>query len=302
MTEKQTVLVTGASGLLGRSIVSELEKNSGFTIIKCAFSRTRDGYVKMNLLNEADIQETLQRFRPCAVIHCAAERFPNKVEENLEEVKKLNVRASEVLALEADKIGAFIIYISTDYVFDGLNPPYSEDSVPNPVNKYGATKLLGEKAVLGVNPANVVLRVPVLYGPVTSIEESAITVLLKAVREEKPQLVSDIEIRYPSHTEDISYIVHQLLKLKLNDTRCIHGIYHWSGKEALTKFQMVKVIANVLGLTASHISPDRDETKLSTGPLRPKNCQLSAARIDDLGIGKHTPFSDGILCALRKHV
>ena len=55
----------------------------------------------MNLLNEADIQETLQRFRPCAVIHCAAERFPNKVEENLEEVKKLNVRASEILALEA---------------------------------------------------------------------------------------------------------------------------------------------------------------------------------------------------------
>ena len=49
-------------------------------------------------------------------------------------------------------MGAFIIYISTDYVFDGLNPPYSEDSVPNPVNKYGATKLLGEKAVLGINP------------------------------------------------------------------------------------------------------------------------------------------------------
>ena len=75
-----------------------------------------------------------------------------------------------------------MIYISTDYVFDGSHPPYFPDNKTNPLNRYGQTKLAGERAVLGVEETFTVLRIPVLYGGVTSLGESAVTVLLEVIR------------------------------------------------------------------------------------------------------------------------
>lgn len=109
-----------------------------------------------------------------------------------------------------------MLYISTDYVFDGENAPYDPDDDTKPVNHYGRTKLAGEQAVLQVQSKNIVLRIPVLYGPVENLEESAVTVLLKNLLNlETPTKISDYEIRRPSHVDDIAQICYQIAESKL---------------------------------------------------------------------------------------
>jgi dTDP-4-dehydrorhamnose reductase len=131
------------------------------------------------------------------------------------------------------------VYISTDYVFDGKSPPYAHDAPTSPVNLYGQTKLQGEQVVLSVDPskhssgrdsllrhllpillaANVVLRVPVLYGPVEYLGESAVTVLLETLQKAPSAVdgvaVSDVEVRRPSHVRDIASVVQQLIETKI---------------------------------------------------------------------------------------
>ena len=94
---------------------------------------------------------SMLNFQPHVIVHCAAERRPDVVENHPDTASQLNVDASGNLAKEAAAIGAFLIYISSDYVFDGTNPPYREEDIPNPLNLYGKTKLEGEKAVLENN-------------------------------------------------------------------------------------------------------------------------------------------------------
>lgn len=148
----------------------------------------------------------------------AAERFPDKVESDPEGARKLNVAATSSLAQAAAAKGAFMIYISTDYVFPGRpgEAPYEADSETSPPNLYGQTKLDGEKAALaayGSKPGSaVVLRVPVLYGAAETPAESAVNVLLDAVwtsqTEGKKIKMDHWAPRYPTNTEDAGRVCH----------------------------------------------------------------------------------------------
>lgn len=137
------------------------------------------------------------------VVHCAAERFPDKCEADPEGVKRLNVEASRKLVSECNDRDTLLIYISTDYVFDGRPgaAPYEADSPVNPPNFYGETKQAGEQAVLGAGKQSVVFRVPVLYGEVEQNKESAINVLLDAVWNKAGKETIEMDhwsIRYPT--------------------------------------------------------------------------------------------------------
>lgn len=134
------------------------------------------------------------------VIHCAAERFPDKCASDPEGVKRLNVEASRKLASECNSRNILLIYISTDYVFDGKPEaaPYEADSPVNPPNFYGETKYAGEQAVLSAGKQSVVLRVPVLYGEVEKNKESAVNVLMDAVWSKETIEMDHWSIRYPT--------------------------------------------------------------------------------------------------------
>lgn len=230
-------------------------------------------------------------YQPNVIVHSAAQRFPDKVENDYAASYELNVTASKKLAALADADGCAFVFISTDYVFDGQKPPYSETDKPNPLNKYGVTKAEAEEAVLSVKPDAIILRVPVLYGGEKYDGESAVSVLLKLLADtSRPSKVSDYEIRYPSHTRDIASIVVQLAKRRLLDSG-VAGVYQWCGSEPLTKYQMVCIIAKTLGLRDGHLSPDREPSK---GAPRPYDCRLERGRLEVLGIGQHTPFAEGV--------
>ncbi|XP_047110685.1 methionine adenosyltransferase 2 subunit beta-like isoform X1 [Schistocerca piceifrons] len=295
--EVKRVFLTGASGLLGRSVYQKFSEQN-WTVFGTAFSRVQPHLHKIDLRDENTVQTVFSEFKPNVVIHTAAQRYPDKVDADPEAAVDINVRATESLAALCAKERVPLIYISTDYVFDGKNPPYSEESVPSPLNLYGKTKLQGEEACMAASSGNIVLRIPVLYGPVMHLAESAVTVLLEALlNTSKERQVSDYERRRPSHVDDIAEICLGLADRKLKGEP-IHGIYHWCGKEIFTKYKMLQEMADIFHLSSSHISP-APAPLLSSSATRPYDTTLNTSRLMELNIQCHTPFRQGIKAALE---
>lgn len=179
MATARKVLVTGASGLLGRELMRRFRQEK-WQNLGLAFSRTREDLLRVDLRDRAEVEKVLVDFRPTVVVHAAAERRPDEVERNPEAALALNVTATETLAELCSKHGIFLIYMSSDYVFDGRNPPYFPNSPTNPPNTYGQNKKDGETAVLK-HAGTVVLRVPMLYGPVEQLGETSVTTVFSLV-------------------------------------------------------------------------------------------------------------------------
>ncbi|CAL4085519.1 unnamed protein product, partial [Meganyctiphanes norvegica] len=195
--------------------------------------------------------------------------------------------------------GCGLIYISTDYVFDGTNPPHKITDQPKPLNKYGQTKLEGEIATLQTYPNALVLRVPVLYGPVERLDESAVTCLLTLLKaKDEPKPVNHYEKRYPSHVNDIAKILADLVDAVMQDSS-INGIYQWSGQEQMTKYDMVVAMAEALSLDHTHLKPDSNP---STGAPRPYNSHMDTSRLEWMGISHHTVFREGIKDCLQSYM
>uniref|UniRef100_A0A8C0G7K0 Methionine adenosyltransferase 2 subunit beta n=1 Tax=Chelonoidis abingdonii TaxID=106734 RepID=A0A8C0G7K0_CHEAB len=248
------VLITGATGLLGRAVYKEFNENS-WHAVGCGYSRARPRFERVNLLNSVEVHDIIQDFQPHVIVHCAAERRPDVVESQADAVSQLNVTASGNLAKEAAGVGAFLIYISTDYVFDGTNPPYKESDVPNPLNLYGKTKLEGEKAVLENNEGAAVLRIPILYGEVENLEESAVTVMFDKVQfSNKSANMDHWQQRFPTNINDVASVCRQLSEKRMLDPS-IKGTFHWSGNEQMTKYEMACAIADAFNLPSSHLRP-----------------------------------------------
>ncbi|XP_060065836.1 methionine adenosyltransferase 2 subunit beta-like [Ylistrum balloti] len=294
------VLITGASGLLGRALYKEFLKDTTWEVLGLAFSRAHGDLRKVDITSSEELTKVFDDFKPQVVIHSAAERKPDVVEKQPDATRRLNIDATRKICELAGKIGAWVLYISTDYVFDGKNPPYNEDATPNPLNKYGESKLNGELVTLEVSKENGVLRVPILYGEVHDLGESAVTVLFDKVKNTGSQCVmNDYERRYPTHCADIAVVIRQLSDQKLQDPSNIGGIYHWSGDENMTKYDMAVAMATALGISTNHIEADKNP---SVGATRPYNAHVGCQRVESLGFGRRTPFKDGIVPVLSPFV
>nr|XP_015205435.1 PREDICTED: methionine adenosyltransferase 2 subunit beta isoform X2 [Lepisosteus oculatus] len=289
-TPFRKVLVTGATGLLGRAVCKEFQ-NNGWHVMGSGHSRARPRFESCNLLEPEAVRQLVQGFQPHVIVHCAAERRPDVVETQTEAATQLNVNAAATVAKES--AGMFLIHISTDYVFDGRDPPYAENDPPNPLNLYGKTKLEGEREVLRHNPGAAVLRVPVLYGAVEKTEESAVTVLLDKVQNGAASCgVDHCQQRFPTYVNDVASVCRQLADRRLQDPS-IQGIFHFSGKEQMTKYEIACAIADAFNLPSSHLIPVT-EPPADVGARRPHNAQLDCSRLEGLGLGRHTPFKAGI--------
>jgi S-adenosylmethionine synthetase len=277
------VLITGASGLLGRSLLRILAANAPeYEVIGLAFSRAEGPLRKLDLLDAAATSALFKDDVPDVVVHCAAERFPDRVDADPDRAKKLNVDTCSRLAEECAACGASLIYISTDYVFDGgvksgVGPPYATDAPTQPVNFYGETKLAGEQAVLAVTACHpCVLRVPVLYGyDQRSLDESASLVVAEALRDPSAATsVDDWGVRFPTAVDDVSQCLSLILERKRDDKSSLCGVYHCSSPERSTKYTQAKLMAKVLGKSADHLTPN---SQPPAGAPRPQNTQLDCA-------------------------
>ncbi|KAG2210976.1 hypothetical protein INT47_000136 [Mucor saturninus] len=277
------VIVTGASGLLGRPTVREF-KNAGCEVIGTAYSRAKDGLVKLDLTDSAAVENFVDEFQPDVVVHCAAERRPDVAEQDHDGVLRLNVETPKALGRICKKRGIMLIYISTDYVFDGTAPPYEVDDKPNPLQFYGETKLGGEEAIKSEYPEAVILRVPILYGPTEYNGESAINILIDVVmNHDKPSTVDNVSSRYPTNVVDVARVLKDLAVAKVRDHKHIKGIYHFSGQESITKYQVCEILGEILSVPIDHLTPQNTVDKAAS-VSRPENSHLSVQHLKDAGI------------------
>jgi dTDP-4-dehydrorhamnose reductase len=281
------VCITGASGLLGRACARAFSDTDPLT---CAWSRAKPGDLKLDLTDRNAVLKAMEQRQPELIIHTAAERRPDICENDAGQTHALNVEATRSLAEAANRIGAVLVYISTDYVFDGTQPPYAVDSECQPLNAYGKSKRAGEEAVLAASPRNVILRVPILYGKVETLDESGVTLLLCDLQTPRPKKIDHWAIRYPTSTDDVAQTLRGWADRLLAESES-RGIYHMSGGEALTKYEMACAMAEELGLDHSHLSPD---PAAPDGAPRPQNCQLDLSRLQQETTLIQTPFREAI--------
>ena len=283
------IMITGATGLLGRAVVKQLTLSGEHELIATGFSRAQAGIHKLDLTDDNAVEQFIGSQQPDVIVHCAAERRPDVSEQSPEAALALNLGATAALAKAAKQQGTWVIYISTDYVFDGTTPSYIESDTPNPVNFYGESKLRGEQLLLETSADFAVLRLPILYGQVERVEESAVLVLLNQLLDKKPQNVDHWAIRSPTSTLDIAMAIENMITRKL-DNEALKGIYHFSGKEIMSKYQMLLMLGELFGLTTQHLTPISEPTDSAK---RPHDCTLSCQRLESLGIVSQVSFMQG---------
>ncbi|KAI9507582.1 NAD-P-binding protein [Russula earlei] len=282
------VVVTGASGVLGTAVFDAFASraDAAHTVIGLAHSRPggERNLRALNLLDSDAVSALIRDTKPHWVIHCAAERKPDVAEKDPEGTRKLNVDVCAHLAILSKELGFTLIFISTDYVFDGTSPPYVPSAQTNPVNFYGITKRDAEIAVLGVEGAHVaVLRIPILYGPAPSNADSAVNILLDVVRDQsgKKYTMDHYQTGFPTNVLDIADFLVRLAERPKSAP--LPPVIHYSAEEPFTKYEICLIFARILGLPHAHIIPHAGPPPPGSTP-RPRNAQLYLRETEDLGV------------------
>jgi S-adenosylmethionine synthetase len=293
------ILLTGASGLLGRALMPHLLPLAGESgvLIGTARSRIAPGLQTLDLTDNPALRRAFAAWAPDLIVHAAAERRPDVVDRDPEASARLNVGATDLLARLAAARSARFIYISTDYVFDGSSPPYATDARPSPLNAYGRMKRAGEEAVQSAYAASgvqdyAILRIPILYGRVEHLAESPVTELAVRLMDGQPLKVEDWATRYPAHADDVARAVAIIAgSICHSEPPSLGGIFHFAGQESMSKYGMALVISHELGLPSGCVQPDPNPPP---GAPRPKDCQLDPTRLQSLGFLPRIAFADGI--------
>jgi len=223
------VLITGANGMLGQDVHPIFEK-AGYEVIK-------KGHSALDITDEKAVNKAIQELKPDYIIHCAAYTNVDKAESDYENAYKINVEGTKNIAAAAEKCNATMVYISTDYVFDGTkNIPYLPDDAPNPINAYGKTKYLGEMEVQKHCKKYYIARTSWLYGIYG--KNFVETMLVLAQKNSQLKVVND-QTGSPTWTVELANGVLNLIKNKE------FGIYHLSGKNSATWYDFAKEIFKI---------------------------------------------------------
>jgi len=297
------VLITGATGLLGRPVFKACTAGGDWQVRGTAFQRAGQAFTKVDLLSVKTIAPVLDTLQPEAIIHCAAERRPDVSEKDPAGTRRLNVEATAAIAAWAKRNGCYLIYMSSDYVFDGSHPPYTPASPTCPINTYGQSKLDGEHVVQESGALAALLRVPLLYGAVLYLGESAVTVIaqnmLNAQGTGQALLMDDWALRYPTFTEDVAVVLRQMVEHSFSKGP-LTGIYQWSNTESMTKYEIALAFARVMNFNPAQLVPEKVPAA-NTAP-RPKDCHLDSSLLESLGIGQRTPFATTIPAILQPFI
>ncbi len=241
------MFITGGGGLLG-SKLAEIAMDEGHKVFSGYNHNLPDKgeSVKFDLAIDNSIDKAIGLIQPEVIFHTAALTDVDKCERERDLACEINVRGTKILAEAAKNSGAFLVYISTDYVFDGSQGLYREDDATNPISHYGYTKLLGEKY------ADCVARPCVIYGsrPASGKVNFALWIIDKLLRGERIKIVTD---QYISPTLNTN-LARMLLEA---GEKRLEGIYHLAGAERISRFDYACRLADAFGLDKSLIAPSK---------------------------------------------
>jgi S-adenosylmethionine synthetase len=257
------VLVAGASGLVGRNLITEL-RHREIEYVATYNSRPVEGGHRVNFEDEYAIREFFQTQKPTVCVNCIVQRLTDVCEKNWDETKRVNIDLVDRLARICAELNVHLIHISTDYVFDGKAPPYKPNCVPNPLQNYGMSKLIAEYRVKANCPGtSAILRVPVLYcDQVENLEENAVTLIGKKVLNQvKPTTEDNYSIRRPVYIPDFCVFIADMCDTQRS------GVFHYSNpNDAVTKWEMAKMIGAYLEKPTDHILPASTTGSLANRP------------------------------------
>ena len=287
------ILVTGSNGLLGQKLSALLLSDPAIEPVLTARGRPsipvgRPLFSSLDITDLANVEEVFAQFRPQVVINTAAMTLVDQCETQRDACWEANVTAVENLIAGCKNIGARLIHISTDFIFDGSEGPLDENAVPNPVNFYGESKLAGEEAIRKSDTDWCILRTVLVYGITHDMSRSNIVLWVKENLEKgKTIRVVNDQWRTPTLAEDLA------MGCYLAATKNARGIYNISGKDFITPFDIAVQTAEYFKLDKSLIVPT-DSTQFTQTARRPLKTGfiIDKAR-NELGYEPHS-FAQGI--------
>lgn len=263
------VLITGSNGLLGQKLVSLLYLLPEVTLIATARGENRDEiyedyiYESMDITSEENVLAVFRKHKPDAVIHTAAMTHVDQCELNKEDCVDQNITAVKHIVKACKEVGAFIVHVSTDFIFDGTHGPLTEEETPNPVNYYGWTKWEAEKAVEASGLKWAIARTVLVYGVVQDMSRSNIVLWTKNNLEQKKEInVVNDQWRTPTLAEDLAKGCWLIVQKQAT------GIFNISGEEMISPYDLAHTVADVWKLDKGLIK-QADSSTFTQPAMRP---------------------------------
>lgn len=258
------VLVTGANGQLGRAMQGQAATHREHTY--CFTDRD-----ELDICNEEEVSRLVEATLPDLIVNCAAYTAVDKAEQDKATTRLLNVDGAANLARAAHEVGASMIHISTDYVFNGRQSvPYVEEDEPRPLSVYGQTKLEGEQAVLTACGRSMVIRTSWLYGH--GAQNFVQTMLRLGGEREEVRVVFD-QVGTPTYAADLAMVIHVVMERGV-----VPGIYHFSNEGICSWYDFARAVHRLGGVGHCKLLPIRS-CEYPTLATRPSYTVLDKTRI-----------------------
>ena len=270
------VLVTGVKGQLGYDVVKRLEALS----ITCKGVDIDD----FDLTDREQVITYISNYQPDVIVHCAAYTAVDKAEEMRDLCHAVNVEGTANIRAAAEQCDAKLVYISTDYVFDGMGTtPWEPDDSPAPCNYYGQTKLEGEQALAGYDKL-FVIRISWVFG---ENGHNFIKTMLKLAETHSELRVVDDQIGSPTYTFDLAVLICDMIQTEK------YGTYHATNEGFCSWADFADYIFECAGkdVTVHHIST---EEYGKTPATRPKNSRMSKDKLTANGFNRLPSWQDAV--------
>ena len=271
---KLKFLVTGSAGLVGQQVVKYLSKSN--QVFSC-YNESKPEYgdsEKMDLKNYEMVSSVLTEIKPDVVIHLGAMTGVDICEKEKTSASEINTKATEIIAKECSKLNSFLVYVSTDYVFDGNFGMYKEDDVANPLGFYGKSKLEGEKAVQNFSTNWCIARTSTPFGLHPTKKSFPMWVIENLQKQKQIDVLID-QFTSPTYIPNLSRMLIEISE------RRITGIIHAAGASKISRYQMASMVSDKLNLDGTLLK-QISMNKMKWVAQRPKDSSLDVSRASSI--------------------
>ena len=250
---KKRILIVGSNGMLGQRLVKYFSQKKDVELLLSSVEPEsyfeNFEYKQLDIKDKKNVKKVILGFYPDVIINAAAYTNVDKCETEKELAWAINVTGVENLAKYSVGSHAHLIHISTDYVFDGKNGPYTEKDLPNPISYYGRSKLAGENVIRRFDIPFTILRTNVLFGPAQFGRPDFVKWVVQSLNtKQKIKIVTD-QINNPTYLDDLVFGIVQVSEQKKT------GLYNIAGAELLSRFEFTKKISDFFNLDFSLVEP-----------------------------------------------
>ena len=277
MAHQKKLLVTGASGFLGWNLVTMARYDWDVYGI---YNRHREPIsnatmIGLDLTDYSRLKTLFNDIKPDAVIHTAAMSNPNYCEMHRTESRKVNVDVSLSIAGLCSSQSVPLVFTSTDLVFDGTAPPYTESSKVNPVNIYSEHKVTAEEKMLSVYPETTICRMPLMFGHSGSVNKGFTAEMIASLMEGRPLTLFSDEYRTPVDAQSASAGLLLFIS-KAGD------VFHLGGLTRISRYGMGRLMAELLSLS-SHGIISIKQKDMPMPAERPADVSLDSSKAMSMG-------------------